>query len=112
MDHKALIESLINKARFLLTVEAEQFVPQTADYLQAFDAWTNLNFSPPEEEHAAYRTLIVQLQGLHTEVTALANNRKDEVAAEMAELNKRGAALRKYIDRYPSKITIAGTRKG
>ncbi|MCC6953279.1 MAG: hypothetical protein IT290_04105 [Deltaproteobacteria bacterium] len=118
------VEQLIQLARRALELpvdEAASLVAALEDYLQAFDSWqlalSGTNPLAPdsplsESERDSFRSSVQQLETLHRAVLELAQNNRDRVYNQMGGVRKRAQALRAYIDKYPSRITIAGKREG
>ena len=65
-----------------------------------------------DSERATLRGSLETLQTNHQRVVAILNSLKSAVVEDLGELQKRGKALRTYIDRFPSRITVTGRRKG
>jgi hypothetical protein len=102
-------------------IAAENFVQSVSEYLDRFEQWTKLadryNAGPerdqlPDPEKQRLKRSIEDLVGLHLAVIELANRHKDDVAEQMGEVHKRAQGLRRYVDRLPQRVTIAGKRKG
>jgi len=96
--------------------DADAFLENVERYLTAFEDWQR---SAPAEleglteaERDEYRQQVNALAALHNQVTANALERKGEVLSRIGEIRHRTMALKRYIDRYPSRITIAGKREG
>ena len=125
------IEALLNTLTALLStlpqtpdVPAEELddrFPQIQAYLTDFENWrlrvereNPLSESSPgtAEEKAQLRAAIERLYERHLEFSGRVSLLKRDVARQLGEVHQRGRALKAYIDRYPSRITIAGKRKG
>ncbi len=100
---------------------AERFVEAVSEYLDRFEHWSLLaeryNDGPDrkrlsEAEQQRIRKQVEELAGLHLEVIDLANRHKDDVAEKMGEVHKRAQGMKRYVDRLPQRITIAGKREG
>lgn len=130
MQFEQTLEQLLLLARHLTKIgndtgkdgqAAEQFVADVSEYLDSFEKWAKLaetynsggeRKSLPQEEQERIKNHVEELGGLHLEVIDLANRFKDEVAEKMGEVYRRAQGMRRYVDRLPQRITIAGKRKG
>jgi len=65
-----------------------------------------------EEAKQELRGRIEVLQTNHAQLVSELNLLKGEVVEHLGEIHRRGKALRTYIDRFPSRVSIAGKRKG
>ena len=99
----------------------EEFIGKTGEYLDALEVWQKgMNQDNPllpgssvsEAEKQMLRGEIEQLNELHQRLLSQAGAAKDDVGTQMSEVHRRASGLRKYIDSGPSRITIAGKRKG
>lgn len=113
------IKNLIDRASAVVGAEeaddVELFLKSVTEYLEAFDVWqADLGDTATlsEEERERARPEVEKLNQMHNQVMAITESKKGLVTAEMKNLHKRAGALKKYIDRYPARITIAGKRKG
>lgn len=129
---EASIQRLIETARRLIADEvssnpnsiqrsADRFVETVSGYLDQFEKWTPLadayNSSSerkklPEQHQLRIKQDIENLVGLHLQVIDLANQHKEDVAGKMGEVHRRAQGMRRYVDRLPQRITIAGKREG
>ncbi|MCB0360015.1 MAG: hypothetical protein KDD44_10275 [Bdellovibrionales bacterium] len=95
--------------------DPEAFQTRVATYIQGFDQ-AQLRI----QEHVQAVTTVdsalkVALQELHEAHVALAERVatfRDTVGVELRNLHQRQRALRRYVDPFPQRITIAGRRKG
>ncbi|HQH26107.1 MAG TPA: hypothetical protein PLP17_01810 [Oligoflexia bacterium] len=99
----------------------DEFVAKTEGYMEALEAWqaeigqsglSNQTSELPEHEKSMLRELISSLNERHQQLMVRAGMAKDNVGAAMGDIHRRAAGLKKYVDSYPSRITIAGKRKG
>lgn len=99
----------------------DEFVAKTGEYLDLLSKWQEaMNSHNPlvedeslsEEQRASFRQQIERLSELHQELLSKAGSTKEDIGSKMSEVHKRATGLRKYIDSAPSRITIAGKRKG
>ena len=131
-EFDAAVQRLIESAREIIADEeitsplpaersAERFVESVSAYLDQFEKWTALaerynsgeeRHKLPEAEQNRLRQEVEQLVGLHLQVIDLANQHKDDVAEQMGEVHRRAQGMRRYVDRLPHRITIAGKRQG
>ncbi len=114
----ALAESALASAEQKVV---DEFVVKTGEYLDALEKWQQaMNQCNPllegrelsDGERASFRAQIEKLGDLHQRLLNDAGSTKDDVGTKMSDVHKRAAGLRKYIDSAPSRITIAGKRKG
>ena len=130
-----LIE-LMELARELADDAAETdpalFVERVGPYLEKFEEWqqahrlyvgdadterseTGVRGSSDqltEAERGELRAKIAALAEVHLKVLQYANDHKDRVGEKMSHVHRRAYGLKAYVDRFPSRITIAGKRKG
>lgn len=119
-----LIDSLIRHAEEALAVpetDVDQVLGKLDRYLVEFEKWQeSLGGKNPlakdsllsPETQKKLRTQIEKLSTLHQQVVTRAETNRQGVHRQIAEIRKRTQALKAYIDRYPSRITIAGKREG
>lgn len=125
MEENERVQSLISLAEQALRISKEEgvelFTERTGAYLDALEQWqTQIKGQNPlvdpsplnAEERQSLRSLIERLGELHQELMTRAGAEKEEVGQQIGEVHKRAAGLRKYIDTAPSRITVAGKRKG
>lgn len=86
-------------------------------YLDNFAGWQEKaqeaasgKLSPERQAHV--RARIQELERCHAQVVKLAEASKQQIADELSDLHRRKKALRTYLDRFPSRISITGKRKG
>ncbi len=112
------LEELITKGKLILKSDEpdyDRFTAQVTDYLEGLDSWQTAyqsNPNLPDAEQERFAKLVAMLNDLHQQIVTKASAKKDEVASQMGDVYKRAQVLKKYIDRYPSRITITGRRKG
>lgn len=98
------------------SVEPQQFLSALEKYLTTFDEWrlAGERDQPPaaDPERANYRAVIEELNGLHARISAVVEEKKDQIRAKMGDIKRRTQIVKTYIDRYPSRVTIAGRRQG
>ena len=101
--------------------QIEQLLESLEAYLADFDVWqsrvTAINplgdeSSLSQAARAALRSELEELSTVHRQVLDVAQQNRDRVHARIGDVRKRAQALKAYIDRYPSRITIAGKREG
>ena len=101
--------------------EIDDRLPEIEQYLQDFETWrVRIEGDNPfataagasEVERAELRVAIEGLYEKHLEFAGRLTLVKRDVARQLGEIHQRGRALKAYIDRYPSRITVAGKRKG
>ena len=91
----------------------DEFLDSVNDYLSLLENWqTRLKDSPLEGDTIDLKSKLEKLSKLHLEITNHTNFKKESIASDMANLHKKAKAHKQYIDRYPSRITITGKRKG
>ena len=99
----------------------EEFVLHTESYMAQLEAWqsemgpdglSNFAAAISPEDKAKLKQCVTHLNELHAELIRRAETAKQQVGAEMGDLHKRAVGLRKYVDTYPSRVTITGKRKG
>ena len=118
MQSLEVLETIITKGKLILKSDEQdydRFTEQVTDYLESLDAWQKAYQADPkvpDAEHAHFAQLVNTLNELHQQIVVKATAKKDEVASQMGDVYKRAQVLKKYIDRYPSRITITGRRKG
>lgn len=103
------------------SIEPDELVEQLNHYLNQFENWQRgfeergiltATQELEEEKRAELRSAIETLLASHVKVVERAEAAKAAVGEQMTGIHKRGAAMKKYIDRYPSRISITGKRKG
>ncbi len=97
------------------------FVDATEAYLSTLEAWqaeVNARGTPlvasvdSEQEKESLRQRVKELQEIHQRLLSRAADTKEGVGVQMTELHKRATGMKKYVDTFPARITIAGKRKG
>ena len=123
-DSPVTVSVLLALARRTLELpqeDAAALVAALEEYLEAFDRWQsalqgNNPLAPdspvPAAEREAFRSQVEALEVDHRAVLELAQQNRDRIHTQMGGMRKRAQALKAYIDRYPSRITIAGKREG
>lgn len=116
-----MLEDLLQLARQGLSLspedDGERFVEAVEGYLGKFEQW-RLSWdeqameSLPTKEKDALRAQLAVLKELHQQLMSKIDLGKQGLLDQMSDFGKRAKALRSYIDHYPSRITIAGRRKG
>ncbi len=105
----------------LATKSSDQFLIKAENYLASFDIWraeteplNPLSGESPlsDEEKKIVREHLERLQALHNQVIEAANSKKEGVGEEIRGVHKRASGLKKYIDRYPKRISITGKKQG
>lgn len=118
------VRHLIELAQHALQLEQSDPAPLLAEvdaYLQEFERWqgniaqvnplgTTSAFS--EREKIEFRNQLLELEQVHQELVTRAESCRDQIRSDITEIRKRTQGLKAYIDRYPSRITIAGKREG
>lgn len=108
----ALQLGLLDPAQLLVEVDA---------YLQEFELWqgniAQVNPLGPtssfsDNEKVQFRNELLELEQVHQELVTRAESCRDQIRSDITEIRKRTQGLKAYIDRYPSRITIAGKREG
>ena len=104
-----------------LESDLEQVLLQADSYTARLESWKNQveeaapfeaesDFTTAQKE--AFRAQVLVFQDRHLALTERLSGARDLVTQQMGDLHKRAKALRTYVDRFPSRITIAGKRKG
>lgn len=118
------LTELIACAERALGVPAEQgvesFLELAASYLESFEQWQNgLDESNPLQsellsspEKEAFREELLRLSVLHQQLIERAGGEKSELSSQMGEMHRKAAGLKRYVDNFPSRISIAGKRRG
>ncbi len=115
------LDSLIEHAKACRELpgdcDPEEVISRIRAYLEDFDSWqkaaSELDASTlSDDEQQQARSKIELLGQLHAEVSTRAETAKERIAGELSDLHKRNKALKTYLDRYPSRISITGKRKG
>ena len=116
------VRELISAARNSLAEEArgnfEAFVQTVTVYLDRFEQWYQRyekdkpSYGLSEDQRSELKKLVEELNALHQQIITKTTVERDAVATEMGQLHKRGQALKAYVDRFPSRISITGKRKG
>jgi hypothetical protein len=123
--HQTKVGRLTALAREALAVpedgDVEVFIQKTDIYLRELEAWQK-DLGPEgiagkpgtlaEGEKAELRNLVSALNQIHQDLITRASGTREKVGTAMGDLHKRATGMKKYIDRFPSRITIAGKRKG
>lgn len=120
MSQLEQITNLTTLAKEILSltgeVEPDLFHQKTNYYLEQFGKWQDSvesdGLSVGDDPDNPLREALAQLLSHHEQVVARVEMLKGEVLDALTDVHKRGKALRSYVDRYPSRITIAGKRKG
>ena len=125
MDPKAKLNDLIRLAGEALNVKLDAdvmpFVEKTDLYLTELEQWQEMvktedpfgaaaGLSEPAKTEI--RELVAKLSELHQTLMKAASESRDEVGSKMKDVHRRASGLRKYVDKLPSRISIAGKRKG
>ncbi len=102
-------------------VDAELFVERVDTYLQKLESWQAEirevnpfagNSLLSEREKEELRLRIEELNEKHQLLMTRASSVKDDVGEKMGDLHRRSSGLKKYVDTFPPRITIAGKREG
>ena len=122
---KQALELLIAKADSLLTsvsdADTGEYLAKLDEYVEAFNKWQEKNQTPQfaesfgalsEAAKQELKELAEKLNTLHHKIIEMSSSIQDLVTAQLVDLHKREKVLKSYIDQYPSRITIAGKRKG
>ncbi len=116
-SEKEELEALLTSAKKVLVLVEESTLEHLEEnlesYLNNFRLWQE-RFERNEHqiEDTALVSLLEELQLLHQQVVEKVNIKKDDILLALQEIHKRGKAVKAYIDRYPSRITITGKREG
>jgi hypothetical protein len=117
------IEKLILMAEdavaFREVQEIEAFVASTENYLNELEMWqaevkalSSAQEDGTRESDPRIREALNRLGEIHQKLMQKADVAKDNVGSQMGDMHKKAQGLKKYIDILPSRITIAGKRKG
>lgn len=118
------LSELIASAERALGVPSEQgvegFLEHAASYLESFEKWQKgLEDSNPlqsellsSSEKEAFREELLRLSALHEQLIDRAGGEKSELSSQMGEMHRKAAGLKRYVDNFPSRISIAGKRRG
>ena len=125
MSEEQRIRTLIALAQKALvaadSIDLTDFVDATETYLSALEQWqaeVNARGTPlvatvsGEQEKESLRQRVKELQEVHQILLSRAADTKEGVGVQMSELHKRASGMKKYVDTFPARITIAGKRKG
>lgn len=118
---KALRAEAEELASMELPAELDQVLDRAGRYLERFEEWRRgiessrpfdaaSALSPAEQEEL--RAAVKEYQATHLVLVERLTGLKDGLAGQMGELHRKAKALKSYVDPYPSRITIAGKRKG
>lgn len=124
-DYVSAVKALQDTAKDVLEADRQGdvnlFLEKVGLYLDSFDAWKNEvekvnplddSSSLSDAEREYLRAQIKELDVVHRAVVLRAVEIKDSVADTIGDVHKRAKVARAYIDQFPSRITIAGKRKG
>lgn len=103
------LADLISAAEAALDA-AEESDP--GEFLSYLDSYLELLEQADLEALAVAKEGLEKLLSLHKELGIKAELVKADVGAQLAELGPKAKALKAYTNRLPSRINIAGTRKG
>lgn len=100
--------------------DAQTFVDSTEAYLTALEQWqqqtanrkASLSDGLDENRTVQLRAALEELQTLHRRLLEKAALTKDEVGEQLGDVHRRAQGLKRYLDVYPSRVTITGRRKG
>lgn len=120
------IDQLVAQAEQLLAVELsaetlDPFLSAAQGYLDNVEAWrTAFQTSDamdralklPDEQRAEFKAVVMKLVEVHDQVTQRSAAVRDDLKDQIIDVHRRAKGLKRYIDQYPSRITIAGKRKG
>lgn len=118
LQQLSYLVALAREALIVSIDREELFVEKVTAYLEQFESWrTGIEQQGDSGEESILsseecRPQLELLQKLHQEVLSRATVQRDLVAHQLGEIHRRAQALKKYVDRYPSRITIAGKREG
>jgi hypothetical protein len=92
--------------------ETEAFLERTGIYLEAFGRFQAAFDVEAARGSDEIKRLLEELNSLHITLIACAKEFSQEVLNRLGDTHARAKAVRTYLDRYPSRITIAGKREG
>lgn len=113
------IETLLVHAKAILTIDNDTnfdlFLEKLETYLHKLEQWqkqTEQQEFPVQGLNSPFAKLLEELHNVHSQVVDCANSRKEALREELSGIYKRAQGMKAYIDRFPSRITIAGKRQG
>ena len=111
----SLTGALVGKAKdALCCAEADDtpaFMHSLEGYLSSFDSWEKIVLQSKLPDDAGFQEKLQELYQLHQKMLTVAQEKKDQVLGRLGDIKRRKKALRTYIDRYPSRISITGKRE-
>jgi hypothetical protein len=102
-------------------VKGDEILQKASEYLQQFESWVaalqaDNPFSEGSEVDPVKREMlrgrVELLQSNHQRLVQALTTLKGDVVDQLSEIHRRSKALKTYIDRFPSRISITGKRKG
>ena len=114
----ARTKELLKKAQAVLELDGasnpETLSDVIQDYVRSFTEWEQQIANEPrsDADAAGLRDAVAKLAALHHKVIEKASVVRDAIGDEIKNLRTREHALRRYVDPFPQRITIAGKRKG
>lgn len=116
-----LIRSVVEFGQAVVTSEVEDvqsLVGRLEEYMKAFESLQSLLEGPngfaskSEAAQKELRPILEELSLLHKSVTDWALDRRDAVAHSLTDLQKRSQAVKAYLNRYPTRVSVTGKRQG
>ena len=98
--------------------DPEGFLVEVNVYLERLEVWhqkigVKLDAGDLSEAlRDAMRPLVIELSEKHDRLVLLAEAEKEKVGQQIGGVHKKAKGMKAYIDRYPSRISITGKRKG
>lgn len=105
------LKQLAERVLSLDPTSTESFLSLVTEYLEDFDRWAAA-MSATGAPSEPLRGALEQLSGLHQQVTERADLHREKIKWDLGETHRRAQGLKAYVDRFPSRITIAGKREG
>ena len=107
----AVLKRLAEQVLSLDQAATEPFLNLVTEYLESFDRWS-VAVSVTGVPSESLRGALEELSGLHQQVIERADSHREKIKWDLGEIHRRAQGLKAYVDRFPSRITIAGKREG
>ena len=106
------LSHLVSLARRVLgAASEEETLEGIVRYSEAFEKWADEFLGPHKDVLASKRAELKELQVLHAQVIARAEQLKSRVSQAMRKLKKKGKGILAYTDTFPKRIGSMRPRK-
>jgi hypothetical protein len=106
------VSGLISRAKAVLAATEEAEVLRSiASYSDAFEQWGERNLGLGRALNAEEKPELQQLQALHAQVVARAEELKGQLSQHLRDLKKKGKGILVYTDILPKRLSSIRPRK-